>query len=273
LSHLKFRDEAPTLRHGARDSLTARRLRSIPSVHQPAERLATARHARADRPDRHVEYPRGLLIRSAFETDQEKHPALLLVNLCEGAIEIPQRQHLCRIGCRCRDWPRFVDPDDNSFPHAAMDAVCILVMHEGEEPGAEIGTALPEMLLRNRADESAQHLSPALGERMLAARFLDKAVFLRELLPQDLKLEIDKLTREEAMKVARYLAMVVGKAHARQMSAGTREKWRDELARNRSSTLDAPSWLWSSVVELVASHEAAYLDHCRKYAMESNASV
>jgi len=124
-----------------------------------------------------------------------------------------------------------------------------------------------------RVVEGAQHLSPALGERMLAARFLDKAVFLRELLPQDLKLEIDKLTREEAMKVARYLAMVVGKAHARQMSADTREKWRDELARNRSSTLDAPSWLWSSVVELVASHEAAYLDHCRKYAMESNASV
>ena len=124
-----------------------------------------------------------------------------------------------------------------------------------------------------RVVEGAQHLSPALGERMLAARFLDKAVFLRELLPQDLKLEIDKLTREEAMKVARYLAMVVGKAHARQMSAGTREKWCDELARNRSSTLDAPSWLWSSVVELVASHEAAYLDHCRKYAMESNASV
>ena len=29
----------------------------------------------------------------------------------------------------------------------------------------------------------------------------------------------------------------------------------------RSSTLEAPSRLWSSVVELVASHEAAYLDH------------
>jgi uncharacterized protein (DUF2252 family) len=41
----------------------------------------------------------------------------------------------------------------------------------------------------------------------------------------------------------------------------------------RSSTLEAPSRLWSSVVELVASHEAAYLDHCRKYAMESDASV
>jgi uncharacterized protein (DUF2252 family) len=25
--------------------------------------------------------------------------------------------------------------------------------------------------------------------------------------------------------------------------------------------------LWSSVVELIALHEAAYLDHCRRYAL------
>jgi hypothetical protein len=50
---------------------------------------------------------------------------------------------------------------------------------------------------------------------MIAARLLDKPVFLRELLPQDLKLEIPQLTREEAMKAARYLAIVVGEAHAR----------------------------------------------------------
>jgi uncharacterized protein (DUF2252 family) len=41
-----------------------------------------------------------------------------------------------------------------------------------------------------------------------------------------------------------------------------------ELACNRSKTLDAPSWLWLSVVELFASHEAAYLDHCRRYAWD-----
>jgi len=38
-------------------------------------------------------------------------------------------------------------------------------MHEGEEPGAEIGTALPEMLLRNRADESV--LDEIVGPDML----------------------------------------------------------------------------------------------------------
>ncbi len=40
---------------------------------------------------------------------------------------------------------------------------------------------------------------------------------MRELLPEDLKLEVDKISREEEMKAARYLAMVVGKAHVRQM--------------------------------------------------------
>jgi uncharacterized protein (DUF2252 family) len=68
------------------------------------------------------------------------------------------------------------------------------------------------------------------------------------------------------MEVARFLARVVGKAHARQMDAATRTNWQKELARNRSKSLDAPTWLWSSVVALVASHEAAYLEHCRKFA-------
>jgi uncharacterized protein (DUF2252 family) len=120
-----------------------------------------------------------------------------------------------------------------------------------------------------RVITGARHLSPALGQRMIAARLLDRPVFIRELLPQDLKLEIPQVTRDEAVKAARYLAMIVGKAHARQIDDATREKWRNELARHHSSVLDAPSWLWSSVVALVANHEAAYLEHCRKYALES----
>jgi uncharacterized protein (DUF2252 family) len=119
-----------------------------------------------------------------------------------------------------------------------------------------------------RVVAGARHLAPPLGERMLPARLLGKAVFLRELLPQDLKVDIDRLTRDEAMHAARYLAWVVGTAHARQMDAGERRRWRKEMSDNHSKHLDAPSWLWSSVVELVASHEAAYLDHCRRYALD-----
>ena len=118
-----------------------------------------------------------------------------------------------------------------------------------------------------RVVQGAWHLSPALGDRMLPVRFQDRPVFLRELLPQDLKFEIEHLTRDEAMKVSKFLATIVGKAHARQMDDATRRKWQKELSQNRSKTLDAPSWLWSSVVELIISHEGAYLEHCRRYAM------
>jgi uncharacterized protein (DUF2252 family) len=119
--------------------------------------------------------------------------------------------------------------------------------------------------------EGARQLSPYLGKRMLPAKIFDRDVFIRELMPQDLKLELDRLTREEATSAARFLAAVVGKAHGRQMDVATRTNWRDQLKRNRSKTLDAPSWLWTSVVQLVASHEAAYLDHCRTYALRKSA--
>ena len=39
----------------------------------------------------------------------------------------------------------------------------------------------------------------------------------------------------------------------------------------RSKTLNAPSWLWSSVVELIAFHEKAYLEHCRRNAPQKTA--
>ena len=117
-----------------------------------------------------------------------------------------------------------------------------------------------------RVVEGARHLAPHLGEQMLATRLLGRSVFLRELLPQDLKLGIERLTRDEAMKTARYLASIVARAHGRQLDAAARRAWQKELQRNRSKSLDAPSWLWSSVVALVASHEAAYLDHCRRFA-------
>ena len=118
-----------------------------------------------------------------------------------------------------------------------------------------------------RVVAGAQALSPFLGERMVAARLLGKAVFIRELLPQDLKLEIETLTRAEAMSVAEFLAHVVGRGHARQLGMAERKQWIGDLQRNRSKSLDVPSWLWASIVELVASHEAGYLEHCRRYAM------
>ena len=119
-----------------------------------------------------------------------------------------------------------------------------------------------------RVVQGARMLSPYLGERMLPWKFLGRPVVLRELLPQDLKLEMDQLTRDEAILAAHYLASVVGSAHASQMDGKTRKQWRAELYRHRLKNIDAPSWLWSSVVDLVAHHETAYLEHCRQYALD-----
>jgi uncharacterized protein (DUF2252 family) len=120
-----------------------------------------------------------------------------------------------------------------------------------------------------RVVEGAKHLSPALGDRMMAERLLGRSVVIRELMPQDLKLDIDQLSREEAVNSARYLAEVVGKAHARQMDPATRRQFLASFKVRKSAQLDAPSWLWSGVVELTSVHEAAYLAHCRKYALDS----
>lgn len=119
-----------------------------------------------------------------------------------------------------------------------------------------------------RVVEGARHISPFLGDRMLAARLCGRAVVVRELMPQDLKLEADRLTEVDAVKVAHFLALVVGRAHASQMDAASREIWLAELRRNRPKSLDAPSWLWRSAVELTGLHEVAYLEHCRRYALD-----
>ena len=122
-----------------------------------------------------------------------------------------------------------------------------------------------------RIIEGARQLSPYLGERMRAARLLDRSVFIRELRPQDMKPEIGRLSQEEAVKLARFLGAVVGGGHARQMDRLTRAAWGKECSRNRSKKLHAPSWLWCSVVEVLERHEGAYLEHCRKYALDQPA--
>jgi uncharacterized protein (DUF2252 family) len=149
---------------------------------------------------------------------------------------------------------------------------CLMDVKEAIAPAAP--RSEPAAMPRDNAERviaGASNLSPFLGERMTAGTLLDRSVFVRELLPQDLKIEIEHLSRSEAMEVAEFLARVVGRGHARQMDSTGRKQWVAELRRNRSKSLDAPSWLWSSVVELVAAHEAAYLQHCRRYALSDAA--
>ncbi|MCJ2068914.1 DUF2252 domain-containing protein [Methylobacterium sp. J-030] len=129
-------------------------------------------------------------------------------------------------------------------------------------PGAEMPEDPAE-----RVVAGARALSPNLGERMLPLRLLGKAVVMRELAPQDLKLDVDQFSRREAVRAAHYLAYVVGRAHGRQMDESTRSGWRSEVTKGSNQAAEgAPSWLWSSVVELAGRHEVGYLQHCLRHA-------
>ena len=97
---------------------------------------------------------------------------------------------------------------------------------------------------------------------MAAARVVDKDVFVRELLPQDLKFELDTLTEREAVAIGHYLASVVGVAHARQLEPAACAEWLATFRKTSAKNLDAPAWLWAAVKDLVALHEGAYLEHC-----------
>ncbi len=118
-----------------------------------------------------------------------------------------------------------------------------------------------------RVVTGARALSPSLGDRMLAGRLAHRNVVLRELLPQDMKFELTGLTQAQAIATARLMAGVVGRAHGRQMKPTVRNAWAKELRSRHASGLNAPRWLWSSVLDLAALHEAAYLEHCRQYAL------
>ncbi len=114
----------------------------------------------------------------------------------------------------------------------------------------------------------ARSLSPFLGDRMDAAKLGLQSVVVRELRPQDLKFEFVGLTREEAILTAGLLAGVVGQAHGRQLQKAERSSWSRALKRRHTRGLNAPSWLWHGVTELVGAHEAAYLNHCRDFALD-----
>ncbi len=209
-----------------------------------------------------------LEIKRLFENEDVRRLATSLRSRDDkDAIEVLDAAYWMK-GCSSLGRLRFAVLVGVGDPPYSGESLCLMDIKEAIRPAApQYPRARMPRDNGERVVQGARHLSPNLGQRMLAARFLGRAVFLRELLPQDLQIEIERLTRDEAIKAARFLAMVVGQAHARQMDVSTRKKWSEELVRHRVKTLDAPSWLWSSVVELLAIHEREYLEHCRKFAM------
>ena len=119
-----------------------------------------------------------------------------------------------------------------------------------------------------RVVAGARALSPHLGDRMQAAQLLGKPVVVRELLPQDLKLEIDQFrearrSRRRATSPTSSAAPTGGRWTGRRRTAGARP-----CATIAAAGSTRRHGCGSGVVELMASHEKGYLDHCRRYALE-----
>ncbi len=204
------------------------------------------------------EAPRKLITKLKGRDDDAKVKVIDAAYWMKGCSSLGKLRYAVLLGVGKGPQRQFCLVDIKEAVQAAAPASAKKVV--GEKKNAPLDFA-------ERVIAGAQALSPFLGQRMLAATLLRRPVVVRELMPQDLKLEIETLTREEAVGAARFLATVVGKAHARQMDASTRKRWSTELKKHHSKSLDAPGWLWKSVVELVAEHEVAYLEHCRRYAM------
>jgi uncharacterized protein (DUF2252 family) len=185
----------------------------------------------------------------------------------DGEVELVDAAYWMK-GCSSLGKLRFAALVRMTSPDKERARIALVDIKEGVESAAPAapGAVMPAHH-GERVVAGARALSPNLGERMMAADLLDRPVILRELMPQDLKLEIDQFSRSEAVQAAHYLAYVVGRAHGRQLDEADRLAWCREMQGQHAGDLDAPHWLWSSVVALAAEHERGYLEHCRRYAL------
>jgi uncharacterized protein (DUF2252 family) len=85
----------------------------------------------------------------------------------------------------------------------------------------------------------------------------------------DARREAKTLGESEAVAVGQYLASVVARAHARQLDPSESAGWLEAFRKKSAPHLKAPARLWASVVDLVALHEGAYLEHCREHALRA----
>jgi uncharacterized protein (DUF2252 family) len=146
-------------------------------------------------------------------------------------------------------------------------ALCLLDLKQAIDPVTpHTDHAMPQDPAE-RVVVGARNLAPTLGDRMVAVKLHGKSLFARELMPQDLKLEIETLSDADARGVAFYLGNLLGRAHARQLDQAAQRTWRAELLARHSKDMEAPNWLWNALLDLIAIHERAYLEHCRKYVL------
>ncbi len=207
-------------------------------------------------------------IRALFEEPEVRTRALDLAGMTpKGKLRVVDAAYW-RKGCSSLGNLRYAVLIGVSAKGSSDEYLALVDIKEAVKPLAPVapGAKMPRDNAK-RVVAGACALAPNLGERMIAARLLGKPVVLRELKPQDLKLEIEQFSQREAVRAAAYLAHVVGRAHARQLDVEQRGAWNALFARRADSRIGAPSWLWRAVADLAGTHETAYLEHCRSYAV------
>lgn len=144
-------------------------------------------------------------------------------------------------------------------PHLALLDVKEAVPHLAP---AAAGAAMPADNAA-RVVAGARAMSPNLGDRMVAGHVQGVPVTVRELMPQDLKIDAEQFSRSEAVRVSGHLAAILGRAHGRQMGEADRRAW-IATVRAPGPGPEAPGWLWSVVTDLLGEHQRGYLDHCHR---------
>lgn len=171
-----------------------------------------------------------------------------------------------RKGCSSLGRLRFAALLDVDQQVSAGEDMCLMDVKEAHAscvPTNEGGRVPADHGLR--VVTAARALSPALGERMRCAHMLGTPVFVRELMPQDMKLDVKRLNPEQAKRMALHLGCVVGRAHARQLSQGERRAWQRELLRSQKKASHAPAWLWQGTMAALSDLDASYIEHCRMF--------
>jgi uncharacterized protein (DUF2252 family) len=129
-------------------------------------------------------------------------------------------------------------------------------MKEEDEPSVRLFSRAVAAEPKVPAARVAAGITACLAHppRMIGVTRLGRAsMFVRRLAPQEDKLDLTKVPREELVPLVRHLGALVAAAHRRGAARGPRETW-SKAARTA---------LVHSAMELAGVHEAAYLAYCR----------
>lgn len=211
-----------------------------------------------------VDVAERVAVESLFKDKRVRHRVLALTGVDgDGKVRLVDMAYWKK-GCSSLGLLRYAALVAVRAKGSKDEKLALVDIKEAVAPLAPIapGTVMP-LDNAERVVAGARALSPHLGDRMIAVRALGRSFFLRELKPQDLKLEIGQFSQSEGFRAATYLAYVVGRSHALQMDSDSRAAWHETLTHHAAVEPGAPSWLWSAIVDLAGWHERGYLEHCR----------